>query len=62
VTQFPFCVLLTSMVHEAALPKAKQHGTKAAKSKQEEMLKQALAEAEKQALAEKAAAAEKEKF
>ncbi|KAF8817417.1 DnaJ domain-containing protein [Phlegmacium glaucopus] len=42
---------LERMVHEAALPKAKQHGMKAAKAKQEEMLKQAHAEAEKQALA-----------
>ena len=34
-----------SMVHEAALPKPKQHVTKAAKAKREEMLKHAEASA-----------------
>ena len=33
------------MVHEAALPKPKQHGMKAAKAKREEMLKHAEATA-----------------
>ena len=33
------------MVHEAALPKPKQHGMKAAKARREEMLKHAEASA-----------------
>lgn len=37
--------LLYSMVHEASLPKPKQHGMKGAKAKREEMLKHAEASA-----------------
>lgn len=37
------CVVVVSMVHDAALPKAKQHGIKVAKAKREEMHKQAHA-------------------
>ena len=36
------------MVHEAALPKAKQHGMRATKARREEMLKHAEASATKE--------------
>lgn len=54
VTRFPFLCAVSSIVHEAALPKAKQHGMKAAKAKREEMLKQAHTAEEIAAAKEKA--------
>ena len=39
------CCYLHSMVHEAALPKPRQHGMRAAKARREEMLKHAEASA-----------------